>query len=59
MAEIRVRPKRRSLWWLWVLLALAVMAAVAWYLNANGVTVLRFQRTGIAPASAPRLLLWS
>jgi hypothetical protein len=37
MAEIRVEPKRRSLAWLWALLALALVAAVAWYLMAGGV----------------------
>ena len=31
MAEIRVEPKKRSLAWLWVLLLLAVIAAVVWY----------------------------
>ena len=37
MAEIRVEPKRRSMAWVWVLLALAVAAAVFWYLNNDGV----------------------
>ena len=37
MAEIRVEPKRRSLAWLWILLALALVAAVAWYLMNGGV----------------------
>ena len=37
MAEIRVEPKRRSLAWLWILLALAAIAAVAWYLMNGGV----------------------
>ena len=32
MAEIRIEQKRRSLAWLWVLLVLLVLAAVAWYL---------------------------
>lgn len=32
MAEIRVEPKPRSLAWLWILLALAIGAFVAWYL---------------------------
>lgn len=37
MAEIRVEPKRRSMAWLWVVLALAVAALVFWYLNNDGV----------------------
>lgn len=37
MAEIRVEPKRRSMAWLWVLLALALVALVFWYLNNDGV----------------------
>lgn len=37
MAEIRVEPKRRSMAWVWVLLALAVAGAVFWYLNNDGV----------------------
>ena len=37
MAEIRVRPKRRSLAWLWVLLTLVVLALVAWYLVNAGI----------------------
>jgi hypothetical protein len=37
MAEIRVEPKRRSLAWLWTLLALALVALVAWYLMNGGV----------------------
>ena len=37
MAEIRVEQKRRSLAWLWLLLALAVIGCVVWYLNNDGV----------------------
>ena len=37
MAEIRVEEKRRSLAWLWLLLALAVVGLVVWYLNNDGV----------------------
>ena len=37
MAEIRVEPKRRSTAWVWVLLALALVALVFWYLNNDGV----------------------
>ena len=36
MAEIRVEPKRRSLTWLWVLLALLVLAALAWWFLLGG-----------------------
>ena len=37
MAEIRVEERRRSLGWLWALLALLVIAAVAyWFLFMNG-----------------------
>jgi len=31
MAEIRVEPKRRNLAWLWVLIAVVVVAAVVYY----------------------------
>lgn len=41
MAEIRVQPKPRSLVWLWVLLALAVVALVAWYLTRQGLVQVR------------------
>ncbi len=52
MAEIRVEPKRRSLAWLWILLALAVVALVAWYLiSQGGLTV---TSTTAAGALAPR-----
>ena len=36
MAEIRVEPKRRSMAWLWILLLVAIAAAVAWYFMNNG-----------------------
>jgi hypothetical protein len=36
MAEIRVEPKRRSLTWLWVLLAVLVIAALVWYFLLGG-----------------------
>ncbi len=59
MAEIRVEPKRRSLAWLWILLVLAAIALVAWYLVSQG--AVRVQSTGDvgalpaagAPAVAP------
>jgi hypothetical protein len=36
MAEIRVEPKRRSITWLWVLLAVLVIAALVWYFLLGG-----------------------
>ena len=58
MAEIRVEPKRRSLAWLWALLALAIVAAVAWYLMNGGVRTLdddgpATTTSQAAPAPAP------
>jgi hypothetical protein len=52
VAEIRVEPKRRSLAWLWILLVLAVIAAVAYYLVRQG--AVRVESTGqrSAPAGA-------
>ena len=44
MAQIRVEPKRRSHAWLWILLALAVVALVAWYLYSQG--AVRVESTG-------------
>ncbi|GJG87121.1 hypothetical protein tb265_23020 [Gemmatimonadetes bacterium T265] len=58
MAEIRVRPKPRSRAWLWLLLVVVIAALVAWYLYANGITVLRV-RTGALPAPRSRPFLWS
>lgn len=49
MAEIRVEPKRRSLAWLWILLVLAVIAIVAWYLVSQG--IVRVQTTSALPAA--------
>jgi hypothetical protein len=58
MAEIRVEPKRRSLAWLWVLIALALVALVFWYLNNDGVnqvetTPATTAPTSLAPTAAP------
>ena len=63
MAEIRVEPKRRSMAWVWVLLALAVAAAVFWYLNNDGVNQVETtpatsalpqqEQAAPAPADAP------
>lgn len=60
MAEIRVQPKPRSLAWLWVLLALAVVALVAWFLMRQGLVQVRTTPDAPAatstapPASTPR-----
>ncbi len=48
MAEIRVQPKRRSLAWLWVLVALAAAALAAWQLLRHG--LVRVETTGAAGA---------
>ncbi len=53
MAEIRVEPKRRSLAWLWILLALAVVALVAWYLTSQGGVTVRSSTAAGAPALGP------
>lgn len=55
MAEIRVRPKRRSLAWLWVLLLVLIVAAVGWFLYMNNVIVFRARQTGAvsAPTTVP------
>ena len=45
MAEIRIERKRRNLGWLWLLLALIIVAALAWYFLYPG-------RTTTAPAPA-------
>ncbi len=49
MAEIRVRPQRRSLVWLWILLTVAVLALIAWYLVSSGTIRVR---SGDAPGGA-------
>jgi hypothetical protein len=46
MAEIRIDRKERGLGWLWLLLALVVVAVLAWYFLYPG-------RTTTAPAAAP------
>ena len=50
MAEIRVEEKRRSLAWLWVLLAVAIAAAAYWWFNNDGVNQVDVRTTGMAPA---------
>jgi hypothetical protein len=49
MAEIRVEQKRRSLAWLWVLLAVAAAALAYWYFTNDGVNQVDVQ-TGLVPA---------
>jgi hypothetical protein len=44
MAEIRIEQKRRALGWLWLLLALIIVAILAWYFLYPG-------RTAPAPAT--------
>ena len=44
MAEIRIEQKRRGLGWLWLLLALIIVAVLAWYFLYPG-------RTAPAPAT--------
>ena len=37
MAEIRVEPRRRSLAWLWILIAIVIICGLAYYyLYRNG-----------------------
>jgi hypothetical protein len=56
MAEIRVEPKRRSMAWLWVLLALALVALVFWYLNNDGVNQVDTVPATSALPTAPTLV---
>ena len=49
MAEIRVEEKRRSLAWLWVVLALAIAALAYWWFNNDGVNQVNVQQTGMVP----------
>ncbi len=51
MAEIRVEEKRRSLAWLWILLAVAVAALAYWYVNNDGVNQVNVQQTGMVSAA--------
>ena len=53
MAEIRVEEKRRSLAWLWALLAVLLIGLVVWYLNNDGVNqVETVPATGALPTPA-------
>jgi hypothetical protein len=52
MAEIRVEQKpKRSLAWLWLLIALALVACAIWYFNNDGVD--NVQTTGQTRGQAP------
>lgn len=54
MAEIRVEERKRSLGWLWALIALLVIAAVAYYFlfMSGSVTVDTTPETGALPGAA-------
>jgi hypothetical protein len=55
MAEIRVEQKpKRSLAWLWLLIALVVIAGAIWYLNNDGVDTVR--TTGEAALARPAVV---
>jgi hypothetical protein len=47
LAEIRIEPKRRGLGWLWLFLALVIVAVLAWYFLYPGRT------PATPPAPAP------
>lgn len=60
MAEIRVEPKRRSMAWLWILLALALVGAAIWYFNNNGrndVNTVDTRPTSVLPTTPAPLAL--
>jgi hypothetical protein len=48
MAQIRIERKRTGLGWLWVIIALIVVAIIAWMLLGHRTT----QGSGAAPAGA-------
>ena len=54
MAEIRVEPKRGGARWLWVLIALVVVALLAWYFLSNRQDT-NAPATGRAESGAPAL----
>jgi hypothetical protein len=35
MAEIRVEPRRRSLAWVWILIALVIIAGIVYYIISH------------------------
>ena len=53
MAEIRVRPKPRSLAWLWTLIALLLLALAAWYALTHGIVRVRSGSSGAADSMLP------
>ena len=54
MAEIRVRPKPRSLAWLWALAAVLVIALAGWYAVTHGLVRVRSGAADGVPAPASR-----
>ncbi|HEU4565696.1 MAG TPA: hypothetical protein VFS05_13640 [Gemmatimonadaceae bacterium] len=50
MAEIRVEPKRGGLGWLWIVIALIIIALVAWYFLSSRHTTAT--TTGMAAGQA-------
>ena len=60
MAEIRVEPKRRSMTWLWVVVLLLVLAAVAFFLlNRNGSLTTQTSSLSVHLQVASRALIGS
>ncbi|MDQ3697153.1 MAG: hypothetical protein M3373_03880 [Gemmatimonadota bacterium] len=55
MAEIRVEPKRGGLGWLWVVIALIVIAFLAWYFLSDRGTDAPVTDTGLAIPTATML----
>ena len=53
MAEIRIERKRRGLGWLWLLLALIIVAVLAWYFLYPGRTTTA-PATGAPPSTGAR-----
>jgi hypothetical protein len=54
MAEIRVEPKRGGLGWVWLIIALIVVALLVWYFMGNRDAV---TTTGLAPQATTVLAL--
>ena len=57
MAEIRVEPKRGGARWLWLLIALVVVALLAWYFLNTRRADNTAPTTGQAVQGAPALAL--
>ncbi len=57
MADIRIEEKRGGATWLWIVIALVVLAAIAWFLFAQPRTT--EQQPAAAPADTiPASLEW-